>query len=72
MIDKTVSEKYIKTVFYKGYEVEVLFNEIEKRYFGKILNIDGLVCFQTKDDKDYLQTVFEIVDEYINMLKETN
>ncbi len=57
----------MKTVDYKGFKGSIEFNENDALFHGKIMDIDDLVSYEGKDEKELEEDFQGAVDDYLRI-----
>ncbi len=60
----------MEMMIYKGFNGTIEFSEEDGCYFGKVLNVDGLVLYEGSNIDELRQDFQNAVDDYMTHLKE--
>jgi predicted HicB family RNase H-like nuclease len=52
---------------YKEFKTEMCYDDDDKLFYGKITNIDDLVCFDGKTKEEFKEHFHSAVDDYIDI-----
>ena len=61
--------KHVHRYEYNGYNIDVLYSDEDKEYYGKIIGISDLVIFFLESNKKKIieKTIKKVVDDYVNL-----
>ena len=61
----------MKTMTYRGYTAEIIYSDEDECFVGHIVNIDAIAGFHGDTDDELREAFENMVDLYIEVLKES-